>query len=70
MGGGGGVAKILKHFSWTFDHFRHFKSAGRMDGVQNPNTFSEVHKIKFYAVLSHFAKCRDLHIKVLRDWPK
>ena len=33
-----GMPKILEHFSWTFDHFRPFKSSGRKDGVQNPNT--------------------------------
>ena len=71
--GGGGVwavPKILEHFSWTFDHFRLFLSSGRKDGVQKPNTFSEANKIKFYAVLSHFAKCRNLRVKVLRDCPK
>ena len=69
-GGVWGVPKILEHFSWTFDHFRLFKSSGRKDGVQKPNTFSEANKMKFYAVLSHFAKCRDLRVKVLRDCPK
>ena len=47
-GGGGvwGVPKILEHFSWTFDHLRLFKSSGRKDGVQKPNTFSEAKKMK------------------------
>ena len=54
----------------TFDHFRLFKSSGRKDGVQKPNTFSEANKMKFYAVLVHFAKCCDLHLKVLHDCPK
>ena len=52
------------------DHFRLFKSSGRKDGVQNPNTFSEANRMKFYAVLSHFAKGRHLRVKVLRDCPK
>ena len=55
-GGVWGVPKILEHFSWTFDHFRLFKSSGRKDGVQKPNTFSEANKIKFHAVLLHFAQ--------------
>ena len=37
---------------------------------EKPNTFSEANSMKFYAVLSHFAKCRDLRVKVLRDCPK
>ena len=69
-GGGGGMPKILEHFSWTFDHFRLFKSSGRKGGVQKPNTFSEANVMKFYAVLLHLAKCRDLRVKVLRNCPK
>ena len=57
------MPKILEHFSWTFDHFRLFKSSGRKDGVQKPNTFSEANRMKFYAVLLHFAKFRDLRKK-------
>ena len=47
-----------------------FLSAGRKNSVQKPDTFSEANKIKFYAVLSHFAKCCDLRVKVLHDSPK
>ena len=61
-GGVWGVPKILEHFFWTFDHFRLFKSSGRKDSVQKPNTFSEANKMNFYAVLSHFSKCRDLRV--------
>ena len=68
--GVGGVPNILEHFSWTFDHLKLFKSFGRKDGVQKPNTFSEADNIKFHAVLSHFAKCCDLLVKVLRGCPK
>ena len=64
------MPKILEPFFWTFDHFRLFKSAGRKNSVQKPRTFTEASKIKFYAVLSHFAKCRDLRVKVLCDCPK
>ena len=64
------MPKKLEHFSWTFDDFRLFKSSGRKDGVQKPNIFSEVNKMKYYAVLSHFAKCPDLRVKVLCDCPK
>ena len=64
------MPKILEHFSRTFDHFRLFKSSGRKDGVQKPNTFSEANILKFYAVLSLFAKCRDLHVKSAPQLPK
>ena len=64
------MPKILEPFSWTFDHFRLFKSSGRKVGVQKPITFSEANKMKFYSVLSHFAKYRNLRVKVLRDCPK
>ena len=69
-GGGWGVPKISEHFSLTFDHFRILKSSVRKDSVQKLNSFSEANRMKFYAVLSHFAKCRDLRVKVLRDCPK
>ena len=46
-GGVWGVPKILEHFSWTFDHFRLFKSSGRKDGVQKPNTFSKANRMKY-----------------------
>ena len=65
--GGGGVQNILEQLSWTFDHFRLFKSAGRKDSVQKPNTFQEANKIKFYTVLLHFSKLRHLRVKVLCD---
>ena len=68
-GGGLGVPKILEHFSWTFDHFKLFKSSGRKEGVQKLNTFSEDNRMKFYSVLSHFAKCHDSRVKVLRNCP-
>ena len=64
------MPKILEHFSGTLDHFRLFKSSGRKDSIQKPYTFSKANKINFYAVLSHFAKCRDLRVKVLCDCPK
>ena len=60
--GGLGVPKILEHFFGLFTS-RLFKKAGRKNSVQKPTTFSEANKIKFYAVLSHFAKCHDLRIK-------
>ena len=44
-GGGLGHAKILEHFTWTFDHFRLFKSSGRKEVVQKPYTFSEANKM-------------------------
>ena len=70
-GGGLGRAKnIGALFFSTFDHFTLFKSAGRKNSVQNPNTFSEADNIKFHAVLSHFEKCRDLRVKVLRGCPE
>ena len=65
--GGWGLPKILEHFYWTFDQLRLFKSSGRMDGVQKPNTLSEANRMKFYAVLSHFVKCHNLRVNVLRD---
>ena len=68
--GGGGVQNILEQLSWTFDHFRLFKSAGRKDSVKKPNTFQEANKIKFYTVLLHFAKCCDLRVKRLHNGPK
>ena len=34
------------------------------NSVQMPYTFSEVNNMQFYAVLSHFAKCGDLRVKV------
>ena len=59
-----GRVKILEHFFPTFDHFRLFKSAGSKNSVEKPNIFSEANNIKLYTVLSHFAKCHDLRIKV------
>ena len=46
-GGVWGLPKMWEHFSWTFDHFQLFKSSGRKDGIQKPNTFSEANKMKF-----------------------
>ena len=54
----------------AFKHFRLFNSAGRKNNVQKPNTFSEANKMKIYAVLSHFAKCRDLLVKSAMRLPK
>ena len=68
--GGGGGPKILEHFYWTFDHFTLLKSAGRKDSVQKPNISSKANKIRFSTVLSHFAKCHELHVKVLCDCKK
>ena len=57
-------------FFFTFYHFRLFKSAGRKNSVQKPTTFSEANKMKFHAVLSHFAKCFNLHVKSAPRLPK
>ena len=56
-------------FLTTFDHLRLFKRAGGKNSVQKPNTFPEANNINFYAVLSHFEKCRDLRVKVLHNCP-
>ena len=58
------MPKIFDHFSGTFDHFLLFKSSGRKDNVQKPYTFPEANKMMFFAVLLHFAKYRNLCIKV------
>ena len=73
MSKGGGLRACQKYWStflklWTTLDF--FKSAARKNSVQKPNTFSEANNIKFYTVLSYFAKCRDLRVKVLPDCPK
>ena len=60
-GEGGGVPIILEHLFCDFYHFRHFKRAGRNNSVPKPTTFSEANTKKFYAILLHFAKCRNLH---------
>ena len=69
---GGGVLEvpiILEHYG-AFDHLRLSKKAEIMTSVQRPNTFSEANNLKCYAFLLHFAKCRNLCVKVLRDCPK
>ena len=69
---GGGVVgcqKFWSTFSGNFYSFRLFKSAGKQFSVQRHDKFSKAINIKFYAVLSHFAKCRDLQVKVLRNCP-
>ena len=71
--GGGGVRvlpKSLEHFFQDFYHFRLSKSAGIWNFFQMSTTFLEANNIKIYAVLSHVAKSRNLHVKVLRDCPK
>ena len=55
-GEGLGVPKTLELFFNSFCHIRLFKSVGRNNSVPKPNLFSEANKMKFYAVLSHFAK--------------
>ena len=50
------VPKILEPFSWTFDHFRLFKSSGRKGGVQKPNTISEANSMKFFRCFVAFSK--------------
>ena len=47
-----------------------FKSAVNKMSVQKHIIFSKANKIEFHIVLSHFFKCRDLCLKVLRDCPK
>ena len=70
------MPKILEHFYWTFYHLRRFKSAGRKNSVQKSslvqksNTFLKASKTKFHALLSHFAKCRDLCVKSAPRLPK
>ena len=64
------MPKILEHFSWTFDYLRLFLSARGKNSVKKSNTFSEANTTEFHAVLSHYAKCRDLCVKVLRNYPK
>ena len=83
-GGGGGVKTLpkyldlfrgfyclipLKHFLSIF-LIRLFKSARRKNSVQNPKTFSEAKKIRFYAVLSHLAKCCNSLIRSAPQLPK
>ena len=57
------MPKDLEHFK----KFYIFKSCGRKDGVKKTNTFSEGNNMKFYAVLSHVAKCGNLRVKLLRN---
>jgi hypothetical protein len=42
-----------------------FKSAGKQFNVQRHDKFSKAINMELYAVLLHFAKCCDLHVKVL-----
>ena len=66
-GWGGGVVgfqKFYSTFSGNFYSFRLFKSPGKKFSVQRHNKFSKAIHMEFYAVLSHFAKCRDLGVKV------
>ena len=46
-GGGWVTPTILENHFSTFDHFTLFKSTGRKNSVQNPNTFSEADNKKF-----------------------
>ena len=38
------------------------KSAVKKNSVHRPNSILEANNMKVYAVLLHFAKCRDLHV--------
>ena len=68
--GGVGLPIYFGALLGNFYQFRIFKSAGIKLGVQRHDTFSMAIKMTFYAVLSHFSKCRDLRVKVLRNCPK
>ena len=70
MGGGfGACQKYWSTFLGLLTTLDFFLSSGRKDGVQKPNTFSEANSMKFYAALLHFAKCRDLRVKMLCNCP-
>ena len=71
LGGGGvvGCQKFWSTFSRNFYSFRLFKSAGKKFSVQWHDKSPKAINMEFYAVLSHFEKCRDLRVKVLHDCP-
>ena len=68
--GGGGLGRAKNIGALFLDFKPLFKSSGRKEGAQNPNTSAEANKMKFYAVMSHLEKCRDFCVKVLRNCPK
>ena len=62
QGGSGGLgrAKVLEPFFWILDHVRLSKSAVIKKSVKRP--IGGANNMKFYAVLSHLAKCCNLRI--------
>ena len=53
----------------NFYHVRPFKSPRINFSVQRPDIYLEANNMTFYAVLLHFAKLRDLKVKVFCDCP-
>ena len=68
-GGFGACQKFWSTYLLDFYHYRLSKSVGIKNNVQRFNIFSKANNTKIYALLLHFAKCRDSRVKVLRNCP-
>ena len=79
MSKGGGLG-ACQHFGSTFvglclvefdfwTTLGYLKVLKHKKSIPRPILFSEANNVKAYTVLSHFVKCRYLHIKMLSNCP-